>query len=80
MTRSTPPRTPAAVPVVRYGVEWFAGGAWSASARTWETRREAAEEAGRVVRAFGTAARVVLLTACPVPGRPPGWQGGRHAD
>ena len=24
MTRSTPPRTPAAVPVVRYGVEWFA--------------------------------------------------------
>ena len=45
MTRSTAPRAPAAAPVVRYGVEWFAGGAWSASVRTWETRREAAEEA-----------------------------------
>ena len=44
MTRSTPLRTPAAVPVVRYGVEWFAHGAWCASARNWETRRAAAEE------------------------------------
>ncbi len=57
MTRSTAPRAPATAPVVRYGVEWFAGGAWSASACTWETRREAAVEAGRVVRAFGRGAR-----------------------
>ena len=73
MTRSTPPRAPTAASVVRYGVEWFAGGAWSASAR-----REAAEEAGRVVRAFGTEARVVLLVACPVPG--PSGREVAHAD
>ena len=36
--------------------------------RTWPTRREAAEEAGRVVRAFGPEARVVLLVACPAAG------------
>ena len=79
MTRSTPPqapRAPVAAPVVlRHGVEWYAGGAWSASVRTWPTRREAAEEAGRVVRAFGPAAQVVLLVACPRRG--PSWAGGR---
>ena len=36
--------------------------------RTWETRREAAEEAGRVVRAFGSEVRGVLLVTCPAPG------------
>ena len=44
--------------------------------RTWETRREAAEEAGRVVRAFGTEARVVLLATVPLPPAP----GPREAD
>ena len=73
MTRSAPPRAPAAAPGVRHGVEWYAGGAWSASVRTWPTRREAAEEAGRVVRAFGP--QVVLLVACPRRG--PRWAGGR---
>ena len=49
--RTTPqaPQAPAAAPVVlRHDVEWYAGGSWSASVRTWPTRREAAEEAGRV--------------------------------
>ena len=47
-----------------------ATGAWSASARTGETRHEAAEEAGRVVRAFGPEARVVLLAAVPMAPAP----------
>ena len=79
MTRSAPPRAPAAAPGVRHGVEWYAGGAWSASVRTWPTRREAAEEAGRVVRAFGPEAQVVLLVACPAPG-PGSCQEVAHAD
>ena len=65
--------------VLRHGVEWYAHGAWSASARNWETRRAAAEEAGRVVRAFGTAARVVLPTACPAAGALAGKEVA-HAD
>lgn len=38
----------------------------AAAPRSSPTRREAAE-AGRVVRAFGAEARVVLLVACPAP-------------
>ena len=41
-----------------------------------ETRREAAEEAGRVVRAFGPEARVVLLATVPVPPAPGPSTGG----
>ena len=66
--------------MVRYGVEWFAGSVWSASARTWETRREAAKEAGRVVRAFGTEARIVLLATVPVPPRRALAPAGRLTD
>ena len=58
--------------MVRYGVEWFAGGVWSASARTWETRRE--------VRAFGTEARIVLLATVPVPPRRALAPAGRLTD
>ncbi len=69
MTRSTAPRAPATAPVVRYGVEWFAGGAWSASACTWETRREAAVEAAAwCVRS--AEARVVLLATVPMAPAP----------